>query len=259
MPNGREAARVGDKHFCNQVEKASPPHDGGEVAPPGLKTVLINGMAAARFADLVPCKDGGPNFIAGGRRDVLIGWMLAARRWDRTSHGGMITEGSKTVLIGFVNDAARIALAIDRIRCSAFGQTEEGKKVIKKLEDLHRDGKITFASLDVGEGARYLWAEKEIKISDESRNNTEKLAQSLTHEATHACINDEYPGGCKDQDLDDELRCFNNELEIYKESRKNHGSRDKQSEELLGASQEDRKKKLKERYGSSPGTGGPCL
>ena len=65
------AARVGDMHSCPMSTPATPPvpHVGGPVNPPGCITVLIEGKPAARMGDI-------------------------------TAHGGSITVGSFTVIIG---------------------------------------------------------------------------------------------------------------------------------------------------------------
>ena len=95
------AARVGDMHTCPMATPGTPPvpHVGGPILPPGCPTVLIGNMPAARAGDMATCV-GPPDSIALGSTTVLIGNMLAARMGDMTSHGGSITIGFPTVLIG---------------------------------------------------------------------------------------------------------------------------------------------------------------
>jgi uncharacterized Zn-binding protein involved in type VI secretion len=95
------AARVGDMHVCPMVTPGLPPipHVGGLILPPGGITVLIGGMPAARAGDMALCV-GPPDAIAMGSTTVLIGGMPAARMGDPTVHGGMITLGEPTVMIG---------------------------------------------------------------------------------------------------------------------------------------------------------------
>jgi uncharacterized Zn-binding protein involved in type VI secretion len=95
------AARVGDMHSCPMVNPgpAAVPHVGGPVMPPGCPSVLIEGMPAARMGDMLTCT-GPPDFIMKGSATVLIGGMPAARMGDTTAHGGSITLGSATVIIG---------------------------------------------------------------------------------------------------------------------------------------------------------------
>ena len=92
------AARIGDMHVCPLVT-ATIPHVGGTILPPGEPTVLIGGIPAARLGDLCIC-NGPPDTIATGSQTVLIGGVPAARLGDRTAHGGTITLGCPTVMIG---------------------------------------------------------------------------------------------------------------------------------------------------------------
>ena len=92
------AARVGDMHVCPLVS-GTVPHVGGPVLPAGAPTVLIGGMPAARVGDLLTCV-GPPDSIISGSATVMIGGMPAARMGDSTAHGGTITTGFPTVIIG---------------------------------------------------------------------------------------------------------------------------------------------------------------
>lgn len=93
------AARVGDDHTCPIVDPGPKPHVGGPILPPGCSTVLIGGRPAARMQDMAVCA--GPlDSIARGAFPATIGNMPAARKGDSTVHGGMITQGCPTVLIG---------------------------------------------------------------------------------------------------------------------------------------------------------------
>ncbi|GAB3642839.1 PAAR domain-containing protein [Spirosoma arcticum] len=98
---GQPAARVGDMHICPMVTPGVPPvpHVGGPIMPPGGVTVLIGGMPAACMGDMCVCV-GPPDSIALGSTTVLIGGKPAARLGDMTAHGGTITVGLPTVLIG---------------------------------------------------------------------------------------------------------------------------------------------------------------
>jgi uncharacterized Zn-binding protein involved in type VI secretion len=75
------------------------PHVGGPVLPAGCPTVMIGGQAAARVGDMAMCV-GPPDSLAMGSSTVQIGNMLAARQGDPTAHGGVITMGCPTVMIG---------------------------------------------------------------------------------------------------------------------------------------------------------------
>jgi len=95
------AARVGDMHTCPMSSPTTPPvpHVGGPVMPPGCPTVLIENMPAARMGDMLTCT-GPPDSIIKGSATVMIGGQPAARVGDTTAHGGSITLGSFTVIIG---------------------------------------------------------------------------------------------------------------------------------------------------------------
>ena len=95
---GMPAARVADMHVCPMVTGVVP-HVGGPILPPGGLTVLVGKMPAARMGDMAVCV-GPPAPIILGSPTVLIGKMPAARMLDATGHGGMITLGFPTVLIG---------------------------------------------------------------------------------------------------------------------------------------------------------------
>ena len=95
---GMPAARLTDMHVCPMVTVLVP-HVGGPIAGPGAPTVLIGGMPAARVGDMAVCV-GPPDVIVKGSATVLIGGLPAARVGDQTAHGGIITVGFPTVLIG---------------------------------------------------------------------------------------------------------------------------------------------------------------
>jgi uncharacterized Zn-binding protein involved in type VI secretion len=92
------AARAGDMHTCPMVT-GTVPHVGGTILPPATPTVLIGGMPAAKVGDMCTCT-GPPDSIVAGSGTVMIGGMPAARQGDSTAHGGSITLGCATVMIG---------------------------------------------------------------------------------------------------------------------------------------------------------------
>ncbi len=95
------AARIGDIHSCPMQTPGTPPipHVGGPILPPGEPTVLIENMPAAKVGDLCTCVVP-PDAIVAGSSTVFIGGLPAARMGDSTAHGGTITLGSQTVIIG---------------------------------------------------------------------------------------------------------------------------------------------------------------
>ena len=93
MPN---AARVGDPT----------PHP-GIIAPPGVPTVLINGLPAATVAAALhtcmmppPAGPHPPSPFVPGSATVLIGGSPALRMGDMSGCGAPILMGSLNVLIG---------------------------------------------------------------------------------------------------------------------------------------------------------------
>ncbi len=95
---GKPAARQGDMHVCPKVEPGPTPHVGGPITE-GSQDVLIGGAPAARAGDMAVCT-GPPDKIAQGSATVLINNQPAARMGDACEHGGTITAGCPTVLIG---------------------------------------------------------------------------------------------------------------------------------------------------------------
>ena len=92
------AARLTDMHACPMVTGLVP-HVGGPIVAPGMPTVLIGSLPSARVTDICVCA-GPPDPIVTGSPTVLVGSLPAARITDSTAHGGVITTGCPTVLIG---------------------------------------------------------------------------------------------------------------------------------------------------------------
>lgn len=92
MPN---AARISDSHTC----PIPTPHVGGPISS-GSATVIVEGRPAARVGDAAICVGGGSDSISTGSATVIIDGAAAARLGDSTAHGGVITGGASTVIIG---------------------------------------------------------------------------------------------------------------------------------------------------------------
>lgn len=92
------AATVGSMHVCPMCS-GTVPHVGGPIIGPGEPTVLIGGKPAAVMGDNCVCV-GPPDVIAQGEATVLIGGKPAVTVGAMTAHGGSITAGEPTVLIG---------------------------------------------------------------------------------------------------------------------------------------------------------------
>lgn len=95
------AARVTDMHVCPMVTPGTPPvpHVGGPIIPPCSPNVITGFMPQARVTDMCICV-GPPDTIVKGSPTVLVNGLMAARIGDPTVHGGTITTGFPTVIIG---------------------------------------------------------------------------------------------------------------------------------------------------------------
>jgi uncharacterized Zn-binding protein involved in type VI secretion len=94
---GKPAVRINDLHICPLVDVSA--HTGGPAIGPGVPNVLIGGMPAIVVGDLFVCV-GSMATVLLGSSTVLIGGKPAARIGDPTAHGGSISTGCFTVLIG---------------------------------------------------------------------------------------------------------------------------------------------------------------
>lgn len=126
----KPAARIGDMHMCPMVTPGVPPvpHVGGPIVGPGCPTVLICNMPAATMGDMCTCV-GPPDTIILGSTGVFIGGKMAARMGDMCAHGGMITMGAPTVLIGEMSPGAAGAGVLAGI----MGQIGKGMNVLIEL------------------------------------------------------------------------------------------------------------------------------
>ncbi len=90
-----------DMHVCPMVTPGVPPvpHVGGPIVGPGAVKTLIAGLPAAMVGAQCVCV-GPPDVIIKGSFVCLIEGKPAARVTDTTAHGGTITVGCPTVLIG---------------------------------------------------------------------------------------------------------------------------------------------------------------
>lgn len=94
------AARANDNHVCPGFTYPVP-HVGGPIMPAkAVLTVLMGSLPAATVGTTAACNASPPDSIAKGSKTVLIGGFQAARLGDPTAHGGTITTGLSTVIIG---------------------------------------------------------------------------------------------------------------------------------------------------------------
>ena len=107
------AATISHMHTC-PMSSGTTPHVGGPVIGPGVPTVLIGGKPAAVMGDQCTFS-GPPDVIAMGCATVLIGGKPAATMGDMTAHGGVITVGEPTVLIGTGGGAPTAVMPVSKI------------------------------------------------------------------------------------------------------------------------------------------------
>jgi hypothetical protein len=115
------------------------------------------------------------------------------------------------------SDDETINEAIEKVKESDFAKTEEGKKVVKKLEDLKKEDKIKFKKLE--DTTRGEWSDGEIAVNDSYNKDPETTASELVHEATHAVNEDDFPESKTKSTIDEEMRTNTNQLTFYKEQK----------------------------------------
>ena len=94
----KPAARLTDLHTCPMFDGPKP-HVGGPVTGPCAPTVQVGMLLQARILDLATCV-GPPDPLSQGASTILVGGMPPSALGDMTSHGGVITVGLPTVLLG---------------------------------------------------------------------------------------------------------------------------------------------------------------
>ena len=134
---GKPAARIGDMHMCPMVTPGLPPipHVGGPIIGPGVPNVLIGGVPAAVMGDMCTCV-GPPDTIVLGSVGVFIGGKPAARMGDMCAHGGMISVGLPTVLIGEVmggGGGGLAAMPVPALKNVMDGMPSKTKEKISKI------------------------------------------------------------------------------------------------------------------------------
>jgi len=107
--------------------------------------------------------------------------------------------------------------AIEIVGKSKFAKTEEGKKVLKKIKELRKNGKIVRKKL--GKNTLGQWNGSEIEVPDDATDPEFIASSVLVHEATHALNEDEIPASKTKFTIDEEMRTNTNELDLYEEQR----------------------------------------
>ena len=188
------------------------------------RTVLVGGRPAAVMVDPVICP-GWPNLIIMGSPTVLMDGFPAARKYDLTSHAGMILQGELTVRLGTDSQAELLMLALARIRMSKYGKTEDGQKMIALLEEKLANGTLRPGELPPDVGG--FFDKGTITINDDHLDDVDSVASTMVHEGKHA------------QGLM-ELGAHEEQDKLYGEQR-DQGYRNEGAEQVREAIEKDRK------------------
>jgi uncharacterized Zn-binding protein involved in type VI secretion len=126
---GKPAARKGDIHSCPMVTPGGVPHEGGKIIE-CCQTVWIEGELAATLGDVCLCNGGFLDSITTGSSGVFIEGKPAVRQGDLCVHGGKITSGSATVLIGETMNPVLVSAFNEAENKSGFDEPSEEEKIV---------------------------------------------------------------------------------------------------------------------------------
>ena len=109
-------ATIGSMHICPLLNPGlpPPPHVGGPISGPSAATVLAGGKMVAVIGDNCTCF-GPPDIIVQGEASVLVEGKQVATKGSMTAHGGIITEGNSTVLVGTGSSSRTVVMPIQEI------------------------------------------------------------------------------------------------------------------------------------------------
>ncbi|WP_027473203.1 PAAR domain-containing protein [Saccharicrinis fermentans] len=147
---GKPIATVGSMHVCPMVTGYIP-HIGGPVSGPGAPNVLINGKPAALMGDMCVCV-GPPDTVAQGEPTVLINGTPVATMGSMTAHGGSITVGEPTVMVGSATPGAKASLPlreipfptiriIDRVGAMMRGKSSQLREAEENQEQVREEAR----------------------------------------------------------------------------------------------------------------------
>lgn len=155
------------------------PHVGGPVLPPGCPLVLIGNMPAAAVGDMCLCV-GPPDVILTGAFTILVGGKPGARLGSSTAHGGTITLGMPTVLLGEGLSAIAAVVGPDVMAVIVQSPT-----LVANLIALTEQGWVVQPGT-AGGGTFANRATRTITVDLNDINNPLGCTQSLAHETGHA-------------------------------------------------------------------------
>ncbi|MCT4671793.1 MAG: PAAR domain-containing protein [Prolixibacteraceae bacterium] len=128
---GKPIATVTSMHTCPMVT-GTVPHVGGPIVGPGSSNVLVNGKPVALMGDTCVCA-GPPDTIVQGEPSVLINGKPVATVGCLTAHGGSITLGEPTVIIGSKMSNRKVTLREIEI---PFPKVKKLDLVTNKVKDV---------------------------------------------------------------------------------------------------------------------------
>lgn len=97
---GKPIARATDQHSCPITSLLSPPHAGGPILPPAVPSVIAVGQSVAKLADYAKCAVPPADVLSQAAMTVWVEGLYVVRTGDATAHGGVVTTGDGTVLVG---------------------------------------------------------------------------------------------------------------------------------------------------------------
>ena len=92
------AATLTGMHTCPMVTGVVP-HVGGPILETSAETIIVGALPGACVTSVASCV-GPPDTVVQGAPTVMYMALPAARMGDMTAHGGVITLGEPTVLVG---------------------------------------------------------------------------------------------------------------------------------------------------------------
>ena len=113
---GRPVARLTDMHSCPLVDGPKP-HVGGPIIGNCYPMVLAGDLPVATTGSLAQC-NGPTDTVVQGSPLVLVNSKPLSRMGDATTHGGVITVGLPSVLVGDMGGPAQ-ALALEAAAVAA--------------------------------------------------------------------------------------------------------------------------------------------
>ena len=147
------AATIGSMHVCPMCT-GTVPHVGGPIVGPGVPTVLIANKPVAVIGDMCTCV-GPPDTIVQGCATVTAGGKSVATVGDMTAHGGMITQGDPTILVGTGTSAPTAVMPIAEIPFPkisitnrVLGNAKEAQANQEKIkEEAKKQGRLSHISV----------------------------------------------------------------------------------------------------------------